>query len=203
MLSLIIGFILNSTSERSYGSNIYLKTIFNFGSQVFESIRELQQHENVDQDTIELYRMLNITPSQTLKLKGFHIMENTGWNTIEKMYSDYRQYFDSVSLSEVNYENYKQESSSEFLLLVLQISVESTDKFMYVKIENDFIKEFTNNVYLKEIFERETENLFFKAKDLEGQFDKTDYFVDEYLKIKVAQSKKPKSNGYNLYMGDA
>jgi len=34
------------------------------------------------------------------------------------------------------------------------------------------------------------------------KYIKTNYLIDEYLKIEISQSQKPESNGTSLYMGD-
>ena len=82
IVGFIIGFVLNSTSEKSYGAYMYIKTNFNSGRQVYENMKQLHQLANVDQDTIELGRLLDISPSEASKIKGFYIMSNTDRNTV-------------------------------------------------------------------------------------------------------------------------
>ena len=202
IVGFIIGFVLNSTSEKSYGAYMYIKTNFNSGRQVYENMKQLHQLANVDQDTIELGRLLDISPSEASKIKGFYIMSNTDRNTVSEMYSEYRQNLDSVSQSELTFEIYK-ESLADYELPVHQIGVAATDKFIYKEIEKAFVEELANNDYLLELSEVNTENLISEVETLEKQVDKTDFLIEEFLKIKIAQSQKPESNGTNLYMGDS
>ena len=202
IVGFIIGFVLNSTSEKSYGAYMYIKTNFNSSRQVYENMKQLHQLANVDQDTIELGRLLDISPSEASKIKGFYIMSNTDRNTVSEMYSEYRQNLDSVSQSELTFEIYK-ESLADYELPVHQIEVAATDKFIYKEIEKAFVEELANNDYLLELSEVNTENLISEVETLEKQVDKTDFLIEEFLKIKIAQSQKPESNGTNLYMGDS
>jgi hypothetical protein len=201
IVGFIIGFVLNSTSEKSYGANMYIKTNFNSGRQVYENMKQLHQLANVDQDTIELGRLLDISPSEASKIKGFYIMSNTDRNTVSEMYSEYRQNLDSVSQSELTFEIYK-ESLADYELPVHQIGVAATDKFIYRKIEDGFKDALVDNNYLKELSEVNSENLKREKEALENQVDKTDFLIDEFLKIKIAQSQKPESSGTSIYMGD-
>jgi len=202
IIGVVIGLIINSTSEKSYGANMFIKTNFGSGRQVYENVKQLNQLANVDQDTVELGRILKITPSEAADLKGFYIQSETDRITIAEMYASFRENLDSVSKSEMTYELYK-ESLADFELPVHQIGVASTDKFIYKEIEKAFVEELANNDYLLELSEVNTENLISEVETLEKQVDKTDFLIEEFLKIKIAQSQKPESNGTNLYMGDS
>ncbi len=199
ILGIVIG-LLYPTSEKSYGANITIKTNFNSNRQVYENIKQLNQLA-IEKDTIQLGRVLKISPSQASDLKGFYITQDTDRNTIAKMYSNYYQNLDSVSKTKVTFESFK-ESIADHELPVHQIGVVSTDKSIYKKIENSFIKELANNNYLSELSKVNTENLISEIETLEEQIEKTDFLIDEFLKIKIAQSQKPESNGTNLYLGD-
>ena len=201
IIGVIIGLILNSTSEKSYGANIFVQTNFGSARQVYENVKQLHQLANVDQDTIELARILKISPSQAADLKGFYIQSETDRSTIAEMYAEFYQNLDSVSQAEMTYDLYK-ESLADFELPVHRIGVASTDKFVFQKIEKAFVEELANNDYLLELSEVNTENLISEVETLEKQVDKTDFLIEEFLKIKIAQSQKPESNGTNLYMGD-
>jgi hypothetical protein len=197
----VLGFILNATAEKSYGANMFIKTNFDSSRQVYENIRQLHQLASVDRDTVELGKILNISPTEASKLKGFYIQPGTQENKIAAMYSRYRQNLDSISQTEVTYKSYK-ESLSSYAFPVHQIGVVSTDKFIYKEIEKTFTKELVNNDYLDELSIVNTENLKSEKVALENQVIRTGYLIDEYLKIKISQSQKPESNGTSLYMGD-
>ena len=201
VIGLVLGFILNATTEKSYGANMFIKTNFDSGRQVYENIKQLNQLASVDTDTVELGKILNISPTEASKLKGFYIKPGTEENMIAEMYSEYRLNLDSISQTEVTYKSYK-ESLSSYALPVHQIGVASTDKFIFKEIEKAFTKELVNNDYLDELAMVNAENLKREKEALENQVIKSGYLIDEYLKIKISQSEKPESNGTTLYMGD-
>lgn len=202
VIGLVIGFILNSTAEKSYGANMYIRTNFESGRQVYENMKQLHQLARIDKDTVELAKLLQISASEAAKLKGFYIKSNTDRGTLAEMYSEFRENLDSVSQSETTFDSYV-ESLSGYEQPVHQIGVASTDKFIYKKIEDAFIKELANNDYLNELAAVNTENIKSEVKTLDNQVQKTDVLIEEYLKIKIAQSQKQESGGTNIYMGDA
>lgn len=202
IIGLIVGIVMNSSLEKSYGANMYIKTNFDSGRQVYENIKQLHQLASADNDTVELGRLLNISPSEAAKIKGFYVQEGTDESTKSEMYAEYRQNLDSVSQTEITFESYK-ESLKDYAYPVHQIGVSSTDKFVFKTIEKSFIKELGDNEYLDELATVNVENLKRESKTLEGQVNKTDSLINEYLKIKVFQSQKPESSGTYLYMGDA
>ncbi|SDG47250.1 hypothetical protein [Psychroflexus sediminis] len=201
VIGLIIGFILNSTAEKSYGANMFIETNFDSGRQVYENMKQLNQLAG-DKDTIELGRILKIAPDEASHLKGFYIKPNTDINVIAEMYSEYYQNLDSVSQTQETFEAYR-ESLSDHALPVHQIGVASTDKFIYKRIEKNFVKEIASNEYLDELSEVNAENLVRHKETLENQVNKADFLIEEYLKIKIAQSQKQESGGTNFYIGDA
>jgi hypothetical protein len=87
---------------------MFIKTNFGSGRQVYENVKQLNQLANVDQDTVELGRILKISPSQAADLKGFYITSNTDRNTIAEIYAEYYQNLDSVSQTEATFESYKE-----------------------------------------------------------------------------------------------
>lgn len=201
VIGLVLGFILNANTVKSYGANMFIKTNFDSGRQVYENIKQLSQLASVDRDTVELGKILSIPPTEASKLKGFYIQPGTEENVIAEMYSEYRLNLDSLSQTEVTYKSYK-ESLNNYALPVQQILVISTDKFIYKEIEKAFTKELANNDYLDELAIVNIENLEREKEALENQVIKTNYLIDEYLKIKISQSEKPENNITNLYMGD-
>ena len=202
VIGLVIGFILNSTTEKSYGANMFIRTNFESGRQVYENMKQLHQLARIDKDTVELAKLLQISASEAAKLKGFYIQSNTDRGTLAEMYSEFREHLDSVSQSEITFDSYV-ESLDAHEKPVHQIGVASTDKFIYKKIEDAFVEELANNDYLDELTAVNIENLKSEIKTLDNQVQKTDVLIEEYLNIKIAQSQRPESNGTTLYMGDA
>ncbi len=204
LAGLIIGFSIDYKSEELYGANMFIETNFNSARQVYENIRQFHQLASVDKDSIELSERLNITPYQASKIKGFYIEADLDENKIAKMYSDFYLKLDSVSRIDMTYDRYKKALNS-YNYRTHKIGVASTDKMIYKKIEGAFINEIVGNDYLEDLVKSNAEILKRKDKSLEKQVKITDSLVNEYLKIRINESKKEQiqGSGTNLYMGDS
>ncbi len=120
------------------------------------------------------------------------------------MYSNFYTQLDSVSRVETSYEKYKK-SLTPYNFNIHIIGVASTDKSIYKKIEKAFINEISGNPYLNELVEVNKLNLEQADKVLSREIQKTDSLLNEYLKIRISESKKEPipGTGTNLYMGNA
>ncbi|GAA4280216.1 hypothetical protein [Gaetbulibacter aestuarii] len=200
----ILGFIIDKSSDKLYGANMFIETNFNSARQVYENIKQFQQLAKVDQDTVELGRILNISSTEAAKLKGFYIEPDMDENKIVEMYSDFYKSLDSLSRADMTYDRYK-ESLNAYNFKTHRIGVASTDKHLYKKIEKAFTQELVNNTYLEDLLEVNQLNLDRKEKTLSEQVQKTDSLVEAYLKIRINESNKEPipGSGTTLYMGDA
>ena len=204
ILGLIIGFLVDMNSEKEYGANMFIQTNFNSSRQVYENMRQFHQLANIDKDTLELAKRLNISPRDASNLKGFYIQPDLDENVMAEMYSNFFTQLDSVSRVETSYKNYKESlTSSNFSIHM--IGVASTDKLIYKKIEKAFIEQISGNDYLNELVEVNKFNLDKKDEILSKEIQKTDSLLNEYLKIRISESKKEPipGTGTNLYMGNA
>ncbi len=199
-----IGFLVDTTSEEEYGANMFIETNFSSTRQVYENLRQFHQLANIDKDTLELARKLNISPQDASNLKGFYIEPDIDENNLAKMYSNFYSQLDSVSRVETSYEIYK-ESLTPYNFSIHMIGVASTDKFIYKKIEKAFIEGISGNTYLNELVEVNRLNLDKKDETLMKEIQKTDSLLNEYLKIRINESQKEliPGSGTNLYMGNA
>ncbi|MFV0540884.1 MAG: hypothetical protein ACK5MZ_06560 [Aestuariibaculum sp.] len=199
-----VGFLIDKTTDKNYGANMYIETNFNSARQVYENLKEFHQLANIDRDSLELAKRLNITPLEASKLKGFYIEPDFDENTVVEMYSEFYTKLDSLSRIEMTYDRYK-ESLNIYSYNIHKIGVIATDKFLFEKIEKAFINNLSNNPYLDELVEVNTENLKRQDTTLRTQVQKTDSLVSEYLKIRINESKKKPipGAGTNLYMGNA
>ncbi len=204
IIGLVVGVIMDKNVEKQYGANMFIETNFNSVRQVYENMKEFHQLANVDRDSVELAKRLDITPSQAAKLRGFYIEPDLDENTMVEMYSELYSKLDSVSRLEMNYEKYKK-SLAPKNFKNHKIGVASIDKFLYKEIEKAFVEQLQNNDYLQELLVVNTENLERQNKTLQVQVQKTDSLVNEYLKIRLNESKKEPiaGAGTNLYMGNA
>ena len=202
VFGLILGFFMDKNSDKEYGANMFIETNFRSARQVYENIKDLHQLAAVDKDTMELAKRLNITPTEASKLNGFYIQPDIDENNIVEMYSRYYGKLDSISRLEMNYEKYKN-SLTPYNFGVHLVGVGSKDKFLYNKIESAFVEYLSHNEYLEEVLKVNTENLKRKDQTLLVQMQKTDSLANEYLKIRINESKKEPipGGGTNLYMG--
>lgn len=203
IIGLVVGFLIDRNTEKQYGANMFIQTNFNSARQVYENMKQFHQLAFVDKDSVELAKRLDITPSEAAKLKGFYIKPDLDENEIVEMYSVFYAKLDSLSRTETNYKKYK-ESLTPYNFYRHQIGVASTDKYLYKKIEKAFTEGLTNNDYLDELLQVNQENLKRENVTLATQVEKTDSLVNEYLKIRINESKKqPTPGSTNLYMGNA
>ncbi|MFS4483514.1 hypothetical protein ACKGJY_10885 [Hyunsoonleella sp. 2307UL5-6] len=204
ILGFSIGYYLDSTSNKLYGANMFIKTNFSSARQVYENVTNLRELATKDRDSVKLASILGITPSEASKLKGFYIEPDLDENDIAEMYSEFYRKLDSVSRVEMNYDRYK-ESLTPYNYSIHKIGVASTDKNIYRKIERSFTSYISSNDYLFNLLKVSKLNLDQKEKSLVNQVNKTDSLAKEYLKIRINESEKEPvpGAGTNLYMGDS
>jgi hypothetical protein len=204
ILGVIIGFIIDSNTDKLYGANMYIETNFKSVRQVYENIKQLHQLSNKDKDSLRLAQDLGLTASEASKLKGFYIEPDIDENYVLELYSEYYGGLDSLSRTTINYNDYK-ESLNAYNFKIHKIGIASTDKAIYKKFESPFVEQISNNPYLGKLLEVNKFNLQQKDEALAKQIEKTDSLVQEYLKIRINESQKEllPGSGTNLYMGNA
>ncbi|APY10992.1 hypothetical protein BWZ22_06940 [Seonamhaeicola sp. S2-3] len=203
VLGVIVGVVIDLNSKKLYGANMFIETNFKSARQVYENVRQFHQLAYIDKDSVELAKKLNIPVSLATSLKGFYIEPDLDENDIAEMYSKFYTRLDSLSQSQMTYDRYR-ESLTPYNFKIHKIGVASTDKRIYEKIEAGLTKQLSNNTYLKELKEVGIENLKRQDVTLSKQISKTDSLVDEYLKIRINESKKEPvaGSGTNLFMGN-
>ena len=203
-IGVVVGFIVDKTSDKMYGANMFIQTNFNSARQVYENVKQFHQLAYEDKDTLELAKRLNISPAEASHLKGFYLEPDLDENEMAEMYSNFYIRLDSLSRVTMTFDLYK-ESLTPYNYTIHKLGVASTDKSIYKKIEDAFILQLSNNEYLKELVNVNRQNLVREEQTLSQQVEKTDSLVQEYLKIRVNQSEKQliPGSGTNLYMGDA
>ncbi|WNH08625.1 hypothetical protein [Thalassobellus suaedae] len=204
IIGVVLGFFIDMKSDKLYGANLYIQTNFNSARQVYENIKQFHQLANLDKDTLELAKRLNISPEEYSNLKGFYIEPDIDENNIASMYSSFYKQLDSLSRLEMTYDRFK-ESLTPYNFSIHRLGVASTDRNLYAKIENSFVNQLSDNDYLEDILKSNSEILDKKDYSLLQQVQKTDSLAKEYLKIRINESQKAQTPGAgtNLYMGDA
>lgn len=204
ILGFVIGFVIDSKTDKLYGANMFVETNFNSARQVYENIKQFHQLAFKDKDYEKLAKKLNIEEEEAANIRGFYIKPDIDENVIAKMYSDFYKRLDSVSRVEMSYDRYKK-YLTEYNFKIHRIGVTTTDKLIYKKIEKALIAEISTNDFLKEVVQVNRENLIKKDETLLREVKKTDSLLNEYLKIRLSESKKDavSAGGTNLYMADA
>ncbi|WP_406685326.1 hypothetical protein N1F78_06270 [Seonamhaeicola sp. MEBiC1930] len=204
LVGVVLGFIIDSNSEKLYGANMHIQTNYNSARQVYENIKQFHQLASIDKDTSALAEKLNLTLSEASSLKGFFIEPDIDENEIAEMYSDFYQRLDSISQLEMTYDRYKN-SLTPYNFSIHRIGVSSEDKHIYKRIQASFINGISKNEYLDNLLKANVEILQKKDKSLFDQVKKTDSLAGEYLKIRIKESNKEilPGTGTNLYLGDS
>ncbi len=203
IIGVVLGFILDKTSEKLYGANMYIETNFGSSQQVYENIKNLHELANKEKDSIKLSEILEIPVALAAKLKGFYIEPNADNNEKIERFSNFYEKLDSTSKEEITFKEYVESlPSREFKSH--QIGVASTDKDIYSKL-GKFAEVISRNAYLDNLLKTNIENLNKEDSTLKEQEDKIDSLVAQYLKIRVRESEKEPvpGSGTNLYMGSA
>jgi len=203
IIGVVLGFILDKTSEKLYGANMFIKTNFGSTMQVYENIRNLHELAFEEQDSIKLSEILDIPIALAAKLRGFYIMPNADNNEKVERFSNFYEKLDSTSKTEITFKDFVGSlPSREFK--THQIGVASTDKDIYSKL-GKFAEVISRNAYLDDLLKTNIENLNKEDSTLKQQEEKIDSLATQYLKIRVRESEKEPiaGTGTTLYMGNA
>lgn len=204
VLGLVLGFALDKTSDNLYGANSFIETNFGSTHQVYENLKYLHQLAHVDNDSIELARKLNISVSDAATIKGVYLEPDIDENDRIQMFVDFKKELDSVSKANYSYDDYVK-SLDYFSFKRHKIGVASTNKFIYKKLNGNFVNAISSNNYLDELKKVEISNYTNQKETIEIQKKEIDSLAAEYLKIRKKQSNKESiaGSGTNLYMGNA
>jgi hypothetical protein len=206
LLGLSIGYVIDSLAKPIYSAGLMIETNFGSTHQVYENLKYLNQLANIDKDSVELARKLEIPVSDAAKLTAFSINPDIDENDKIKLYSDFKKQLDSASLEELVYNDYI-ESLGFFSFSRHQILVSSTDKFIFQNLNDNLVSAITANNYLTDLKEVKKTNLKSKLETLNKQDEKIDSLASEYLKIRIKESEKELSTGSalgtNLFLGNA
>jgi len=203
IIGVVLGFVLDKSSEKLYGANMFIDTNFSSSRQVYENIRNLHELASVDKDSIKLAEILGIPVKLASKLKGFYIKPDADNNEKVELYSEFYEQLDSVSQTEMKFKDYIKALDSRSFKRH-QIGIASTDKTIYSKLDG-FVNAISKNKYLNDLLKVSHENLRSEDKTLEEQEKKIDTLVEQYLKIRIKESNKlaVASSSTNLYMANA
>ncbi|WP_298492568.1 hypothetical protein [uncultured Algibacter sp.] len=203
-LGLGLGVFLDKTADNIYGANSFIETNFDSAHQVYENLKYLHQLAYVDNDSIELARKLNISVEDAATIRGIYLEPDIDENDRIKMFVDFKKGLDSLSREEYLYDDYIA-SLDYFSFKRHKIGVASTNKFIFKKLNDNFVKAISNNAYLNELKRVERLNYNSQKETIENEKREIDSLAAEYLKIRKNESNKEPipGSGTNLYMGNA
>jgi len=204
VLGIALGYFLEKIAEKQYAANLFIETNFNSSRQAYEVIKEFHQLAAVDEDTLELSKRLNISTSEASKLKGFYIEADRDETALLKDFLNYKSELDSLSQLEANFEDYKREHS-DYQFKEHKIGVIATDKFIFKKLNEGLISEFSDNDYINKLRETALKNLDKQEVDINTELKSLESLLATYTEIRKKASEKEFSSGEgtNFYMGNA
>ncbi|KAB1066509.1 hypothetical protein F6U93_13890 [Tamlana haliotis] len=200
VIGVVIGFVVDSKSDKLYGANMFIETNFKSAHQVYENVKQLHQLA-IDKDSMRLSKILGVDPSQASKLKGFYIKASIDENQVAEMYSEFYMKLDSLSRTTMTFDRYLG-SLHATDYPEHQIGVASTNKSIFRLIESRFTNKLIDNPYLENLVITNKRNLELEENALKSQIQKTDSLANEYLKIRINESRKDPvvGSGTNLYL---
>ncbi|WP_296382671.1 hypothetical protein [Winogradskyella sp.] len=203
---LVLGYFIDHFSEKIYGAKMLVETNFDSAHQVYENLKYLNQLAGVDNDSTELSTKLEITVKEARTLKNFKIEPDIDENEKIRLFSEFKAELDSVSREELIYTDYI-ESLSFFSFSKHEITVTSSDKFIFQKLRDNLTKILTNNDHLTLMKKTTLQNLSGEKEFLLEQQSEMDSLLKEYLRIRIKASEKETvsgtGSGTNFYMGNA
>jgi len=204
VIGFVVGFFLDKMAVETYSASMYIETNFNSSRQVYENIKDLNQLTNV-KDTVVLASRLGLKSDEVAPLLGFTIAPDIDENSKLLKFIDFKNQLDSVSASEASYDNFIENIPVHGYRLH-KISVVTTDKFLYKKLQGKLISKMIINEYLLSLQHVDSLNLELERKSLIKEQIQTDSLAKEYLKLRIKESEKkpaPAVAGTNFYMGAA
>lgn len=204
VLGLVVGFLMDISSDDIYGANLNIETNFNSTHQVYENLKYLHQLASVDKDSVELARKLKISVKDASTIKGVYIEPDIDENDRIRMFVIFKKGLDSTARADYTYKDYI-ESLNYYSFKRHRIGVAATDRFVFQKLNKNFVNTLVDNDYLKKLNETTLANLELEKIALEKQEEEIDSLAKEYLKIRQHESEKEPvaGTGTNLYMGNA
>lgn len=200
---LILGIIADINSDKLFGANMYLKTNFDSGYQVYENIRNLHELAS-EEDSLELAQILGIKVSEAANLKGFYIKPDIDVNESIIMFDKFYTGLDSITRIETTYDDYLKQLSS-YNYKTHRIGVASTDKTIFPRLREKLVMAISENKYLNKLLEVNQKNFDSEIETLTNQGKEVDGLVERYLEIRKRESEKEPipGSGTNLYLGNA
>jgi hypothetical protein len=189
IVGLAIGYFLDKSAQKVYGANMFIQTNLGSSYQVYENIRNLNELAGVENDSLKLASVFNISVADAAKFRGFYIKPSVDINTKIEMFSVFYNSLDSVTRSITTFADYEK-NLDHHSFINHQIGVVATDKDVFKKLNSNFPKVISENDYLNSLLIVNQENYVNNEKSLLRQETKIDSLVNIYLTIRNKEANK-------------
>lgn len=205
VLGALIGGILGGIyqygiKEKTYESSMTVQP--NFGSAV-QLYKNIDYYESLvkQQDVDRLAESLKLTTEEAKSITSIEVLPYSNENQILISYKEFIEDLDTNTVKLIDYKSYAKEQPVESFKYHV-ITVESTDKYLFEKLEEPIINSIIGNEYYDKVKTTSYLNLSSRKKALEDSMAELDSLRNLYKKVMIAESLKERS-GTNLYMANA
>lgn len=197
--ALIGGIYQYGFKTKEFESSMTLQPNFGSSVQLYKNI-DLYQSLIEQKDYERLMNTLNISETEAQSLKKIEVEPYENDNQVLLAYKDFVQNLDSLTFDLIGYEEFSKAQPEESFKYHV-VTVWSTDRFVFEKLEDPIINSIINNRYYDKVKSNAYANLESKKKALEGSLLELDSLRSIYKKVMIAESQKENS-GTNIYLAE-
>ncbi|WP_430410922.1 hypothetical protein [Kordia sp.] len=199
VLSLVIGWFIDSRQETVYRSNIIVNANYGSARQLYSNI---SYYNNLakEKDSVMLATIFGIDPSDANKIAGFYIEPHVTENDIIIAYDDFMKSTDTTIIK--NYIDFGKFKSSIDPLEYKRhkISVASFQQGIFSALQEELVSYKIENNFIKKSKDIRLRTLTEEQKGLEKQLQSIDTLREVYNKSILSEAGKTSSAQTNIQM---
>jgi hypothetical protein len=204
IIAAVLGAIIGGIYQYKFKDVVYTSSMTVQAN--YESI--IQLYKDIDyceglieeKDYASLSRYFRIDSIEATTIQKIEVKPYTNDNQIVLAYNDFIAKLDSTVVKNVDFDKFSENiPKEEFLLHV--ITVESTNRFLFGKLEKPILRSVAENPYYSKMMQTEVGNLKSQEHVLNISMVELDSLRQLYKKISIAESKK-KTGASNIYLGN-
>ena len=181
VIGVVLGVLLERTSEPVYKSYITVKQNYNTGENLYNSIAYYSDLvKQRDFNTLE--SVLDISSSQASSILGFDIESVISENERLKEYNDYVQTLDSSVASTLQFEKFL-ENDKEYSHKYQQITIKSKERDNFKSVFSHIIDNLETNEYFKREQEKDLAELNNREEALKSALTESDSLKNTYKRV--------------------
>lgn len=189
ILSVAIGWFIDSRQPVVYGSNMTVQTNFGSERQLYSNIKYYNGLV-MEGDSVELSKVFGITQSQASQLKGVFIKPNISEIEMLKKYDEFRKETDSSNVADqIDFNSFKK-SIDPLDFTRHELGIISGEKNIFGLLQARLITEKVENDYIKKQKEIMLRNLDATEEALNKRLDKIDTLREVYNKAIQSEAGK-------------